>query len=85
MATVTLEERVSRLEGGFEHLATRADVAELRGDLHALESRLIRWIVGAILGSVAAAAAVTGELWRWWEWFSAGDGAPSVSTAPFDR
>ena len=37
MATMTLEERVSRLEGGFEHLATKADVAELRGDLHALE------------------------------------------------
>ena len=62
MATATLEERVSRLEGGFEYLATKADVAELRGDLHALESRLMRWIVGAMLGSVAAAAAVTGVI-----------------------
>lgn len=62
MATATLEERVRRLVGGFEHLATKADVAELRGDLHALESRLMRWIVGAILGSVAAAAAVTGVI-----------------------
>ena len=62
MATATLEERVSRLEGGFEHLATKADVAELQGDLHALESRLLRWIVGAILGSVAAAAAVSGVI-----------------------
>ena len=62
MATVTLEERVSRLEGGFEHLATKADVAELRGDLHALETRLMRWMVGAILGSVAAATAVTGVI-----------------------
>ncbi|MCY3895289.1 MAG: hypothetical protein OXG17_02340 [Chloroflexi bacterium] len=62
MATATLEERVSRLEGGFKHLATKVDVAELRGDLHALESRLMRWIVGAILGSVAAAAAVTGVI-----------------------
>ncbi|MDE2899095.1 MAG: hypothetical protein OXO54_12315 [Chloroflexota bacterium] len=62
MATATLEERVSRLEGGFEHLATKVDVAELRGDLHALESRLLRWMVGAILGSVAAAAAVTGVI-----------------------
>ena len=62
MATVTLEERVSCLKGGFEHLATKADVAELRGDLHALESRLMRWMVGAILGSVAAAAAVTGVI-----------------------
>lgn len=62
MATATLEERVSRLEGGFEYLATKADVAELRVDLHALESCLMRWIVGAILGSVAAAAAVTGVI-----------------------
>ena len=62
MATVTLEERVSRLEGGFEHLATKADVAELRVDLHALETRLMRWMVGAILGSVAAATAVTGVI-----------------------
>jgi len=62
MATATLEERVSRLEGGFEHLATKADVAELRGDFHALESRLRRWMVGAILGSVAAAAAVAGVI-----------------------
>ncbi len=62
MATATLEERVSSLEGGFEHLATKADVAELRGDFHALESRLRRWMVGAILGSVAAAAAVAGVI-----------------------
>ena len=62
MATMALEERVSRLEGGFEHLATKADVAELRVDLHALETRLMRWMVGAILGSVAAATAVTGVI-----------------------
>ena len=60
MATAPLEERVSLLEGGYEHLATKADVAELRGDFHALESRLMRWMVGAILGAVAAAASVTG-------------------------
>ncbi len=64
MATMTLEERVSRIEGGFEHLATKADVAELRGDLHALETRLMRWMVGAILGSVSAAAAITGVVVR---------------------
>ena len=29
---VAIEERVSRLEGGAEHLATKADMAELRGD-----------------------------------------------------
>ena len=47
----TLEERVSRLEGGYEHLATKAD-------LHALETRLTRWMIGLMLGSVSAAVAI---------------------------
>ncbi len=41
------EERVSRLEGAYDHLATKADVAELRtevvkwrADIAAMESRL---------------------------------------------
>ena len=31
----TLEERVSHLEGRYQHLATKADLAELRSDLKA--------------------------------------------------
>ena len=30
-----LTERVSRLEGTYEHLATKADIAELRGEFKA--------------------------------------------------
>ncbi len=30
-----LEERVSSIEGAYEHLATKADVQELRGDMNA--------------------------------------------------
>ena len=30
MSAVSIEERVSRLEGGYEHVATKADVAEFR-------------------------------------------------------
>ena len=35
MATVppTIEERLARLEGVYEHLASKADLAELRADL----------------------------------------------------
>ena len=33
--TTDLTERVSRLEGTYEHLATKADIAELRGELKA--------------------------------------------------
>ncbi len=40
----TIDERVSRLEGGFDHLATRADVANLKV-----------WIMGLLLTVVASA------------------------------
>ena len=40
----TIEKRVGRLEGGFDHLATRADVANLRV-----------WIMGLLLTVVASA------------------------------
>ena len=40
----TTEERVSRLEGGFEHLATKADVANLKV-----------WIMGLLPTVVASA------------------------------
>ena len=33
--TTDLTERVSRLEGAYEHLATKADIAALRGELKA--------------------------------------------------
>ena len=32
--TPSNEERIARLEAGFEHLATKADVENLRGDLN---------------------------------------------------
>lgn len=31
----TMEERLSRLEGGYEHVATKADIADLRAELKA--------------------------------------------------
>ncbi len=47
MATTT-KERVSTLERRYEHLATKAD-------LHALETRLVKWMVGMMLGVIASA------------------------------
>lgn len=35
-----LEERVSSIEGAYDHLATRADVQELRGDMNTAVERL---------------------------------------------
>ncbi len=39
----TAEERVSRLEGGFDHLATKADIANLKV-----------WIIGLLLTAVVS-------------------------------
>ena len=35
-----LTERVARLEGAYDHLATKADVAELKGDIQVLNTDL---------------------------------------------
>ena len=60
-----LEERVSYLEGAHEHLATKVDVAAVRTDIAAvktdiakLETRLIKWIIGLMVASIAVASTV---------------------------
>ena len=45
------EERITILETNYAHAATKAD-------LHALETRLVKWLVGAIFGGMVAAAAI---------------------------
>ena len=69
----TPEERLSRLEGAYEHLATKADLQALEtrmtgqmGDLEARllkqiadsETRMVKWMVGLMIGSVVAATAI---------------------------
>ena len=49
MTTGSIEQRVAHLEGAYEHLATKAD-------LHRMESRLLRWLVGTLLASVGITA-----------------------------
>lgn len=52
----TTEERVSRLEGSQEHLATKADVYLLKSDLQEFKVELLReinkllyWMMGGML------------------------------------
>ena len=49
---MTLMELVARLEGAYEHLATKADVAELRGELKTeiakAQASTIRWMIGTM-------------------------------------
>ncbi|MYB40941.1 MAG: hypothetical protein F4056_06005 [Chloroflexi bacterium] len=54
----TLSERVTHIEAAMEHLATKADLATLRSEMHQMETRLTRWTVGTMLGGMAAAAAI---------------------------
>lgn len=49
----TVEERLSRMEGGYEHLATKADLYEL-------ENRMIRWMIGLVIGMAILAISVVG-------------------------
>ncbi|MDE2903168.1 MAG: hypothetical protein OXP73_09060 [Chloroflexota bacterium] len=37
------------LDHTLAHYATKADQANLKADLHALETRLIKWIIGAVV------------------------------------
>ena len=57
-----IEGRVSRLEGGYEHLATKADLAALEyrisKDMSALEARLTRLFLGALIAVASLAVAV---------------------------
>ncbi len=55
---MAMEERVSRLEGAYEHLATKADIAELKAAMAQMEVRLVRWTIGIIV----AAATLTGTI-----------------------
>ena len=61
MAVTTAEERLSRLEGAYDHLATKADISGLRAELKSdiaglraemlrLNAGLIKWGVGLMAG-----------------------------------
>ena len=45
----SIDERVARIEGGYEHLATKADIAELRSEVRAM-----KWMLGLGLTAVVA-------------------------------
>ena len=49
----SLEEGLSRLEGGYEHLATKAD-------LYQLESRMTKWLGGIVISIAILAVSVAG-------------------------
>ena len=61
----TIEERVSHLEGAYTHLATKADLSELktemselRGDLTKEMGNHLKWMIGFQLAGLTAVAAI---------------------------
>lgn len=64
MATASVEERLSRIEGGYEHVATKADLFQLENRIMShiglLESRLMRWMISLMVGVALVALAAVG-------------------------
>jgi hypothetical protein len=46
---------IGAIKATLPHLATKADMNGVKSDLSALETRLIRWLVGTTLAAVSAA------------------------------
>ena len=68
MTGATNEERLTCLEEGQEHLATKADIVRpesrldrvlTKEDLAQFEARILKWMAGAFLGSAMIASALT--------------------------
>jgi hypothetical protein len=50
-----LRSQVSAILAVIPHLATKADVADLKVDVAAIETKIIKWIVATVLASAASA------------------------------
>jgi hypothetical protein len=61
---VTLEERVSWLEGAFQQLMARMDTLptrdEVRAEIRESEVRMIKWMVGTMAAQAALTVAAIG-------------------------
>ena len=53
VATVPIEQRVARLEANYEHLATKADLQELKASL-------TRWAAGLLIACLVSALSAAG-------------------------
>lgn len=62
VAALTRAELREELDRSLAHYATKADLAELRGEMKSaianLRADLIKWMIGLMLGSVTAAVAI---------------------------
>ena len=59
MATVELPITRSELREELRHYASKADLSQLEVRLAQMETRLTRWMVGMMLGSIVAASSAS--------------------------
>ena len=71
----TFEERIRSLAGAYEHLATKVDIHEVRAemqqlpgemkpDTRSIETRLFKWVVGIVMGTMLGSPTATAALLR---------------------
>ena len=65
-APLTRSDLRDELDRTLQHYATKADLADLRADLHALEARLIKWMLGLMLSATGLAVAIAIAVDRLW-------------------
>lgn len=65
-STTNLEQRLSRLEGAYEHLATKADVERLRAEIKDAKISTILWLTGIMAGLTAAQIGAVMALLKAW-------------------
>ena len=65
-APLTRDDLRDELDRTLRHYATKADLADLRADLHALEARLIKWMLGLMLSATGLAVAIAVAVDRLW-------------------
>ena len=63
--TPTIEERLSRLEGAYDHLATKADIARIEGELKADIAEL-KGSFKTLIVAMTAGLALLNILLRFW-------------------
>ena len=62
--TGSVSERVARLEGAYDHVATKADVAMTRADLERVRSQVLM-AVGGAAGTILMAIAIATTVIIW--------------------
>lgn len=45
-----MESRISKLEALIPTLATKADIGEVRADLHKMDASIVRWMIATVIG-----------------------------------